>query len=145
MIEGLFHHGALPTLERFVQFTGQRHRVLTHNVANMDTPFFRPVDLNPKAFQETLREAIDERRKRPMPLDGPLDLDDTRQLRFSEDGVETRPGFRDQNILFHDRNNRDLERLMQDVAENTLAHNAGVEMLRNQFEMLKMAIRERIT
>jgi len=33
---------------------------------------------------------------------------------------------------------------MQHLAENTMAHNAGLEMLRNQFELLKTAIRGRM-
>ena len=46
--------------------------------------------------------------------------------------------------MFHDRNNRDLERIMQNLAENTLTHNAAIEMLRHEFELLRTAIRERV-
>jgi flagellar basal body rod protein FlgB len=49
-----------------------------------------------------------------------------------------------EGILFHDENNRDLERTMQHLAENTLAHNTAIELIRNQFQMLQVAIRERI-
>ena len=49
-----------------------------------------------------------------------------------------------ENILFHDQNNRDLERTMQKLAENTLSHNMGIELLKNQFDLLKTAIRERM-
>jgi flagellar basal-body rod protein FlgB len=144
MIRGLLDSGALPTLERLVQFTGQRHRVLTQNIANLDTPYFQPRDLDPKAFQASLRDAIDRRRSRPNPTAGPLNMRDTRQLSFKKDHMEAQPAFSNQNIMFHDRNNRDLERIMQSLAENTLAHSAGIEMLRNQFSMLEMAIRGRL-
>jgi flagellar basal body rod protein FlgB len=30
---------------------------------------------------------------------------------------------------------------MQDLAENTLAHNAGLELLKSEFNLLEMAIR----
>ncbi len=63
---------------------------------------------------------------------------------FHRDRVEVEARPANENIMFHDRNNRDLERTMQDLAENTLTHNAGIELLRNQFEMLKTAIRERV-
>lgn len=143
MIHGLFNHGSMPALERLLQFTEQRHQVLADNIANLSTPFFRPRDLDPAAFQRALGEAIDRRRSGATPLDGDLRVGDTRQLRFGPDRIEASPQFTDENILFHDRNNRDLERIMQDLAENTLAHSAGIEMLKNQFNLLEAAIRER--
>ena len=144
MIEGLFQHGSMPTLERMVQFTGERHRVLAHNIANLSTPRYRPTDLSVDDFRASLRRAIDERRGGDRPLDGAIEPRDTRDVRFREGGLDARPGTADRNILFHDENNRDLDRTMQDLAENTLMHQMSVELLRNQFDMLKMAIRERL-
>ena len=144
MIAGLFDNGALPTLERVVQFTSHRQKLLTANVANLSTPYYKPVDLDPKSFQHALSDAIDARRQRENPTSGPLDITDTEQLRFSKGGIEARPFETNDNILFHDQNNRDVERIMQRIAENTLAHNAAIDMIRNQFDMLEVAIRERL-
>lgn len=134
----------MPVLERLVQFTNVRHQRLTHNIANLSTPYFRPTDLDPEAFQAELREAIDRRREGSGSRRGPLEMRDTRQLRFTDEGVEVRPRPRNQNVLFHDRNNRDLERIMQDLAENTMTHNAAVELMRSEFEIIRVAIRERV-
>ncbi len=136
MIAGLFDHGALPALERTVQFTAARHKVLTHNIANLSTPFFKPSDLDPRTFQQELSRAIEQRRQRPNPVSGALPLDER------SGGFE--PSFSNENVLFHDQNNRDLERIMQRLAENTLAHNTAVEMIRNQVDVLRLAIRERV-
>lgn len=144
MIKGMFDHGALPTLERLVQFTAARQQVLSHNVANLSTPHFRPVDVDPKAFQAALGKAIDRRRTRPDPLGGPLPVSDTQEFRFGNDSITLQSRPRNQNILFHDRNNRDVERIMQDLAENTMTHRLAIDTLRNQFEMLRVAIRERV-
>ena len=144
MIEGIFNRGSMPTLERLVQFTGERHRVLTDSVANISTPNHRPRDLEPSQFQGALRDALDRRRADGPPTHGALEMRDTRQLSFEPGRVEADPDPMDRNILFHDRNNRSLEHLMQGIAENTLMHDAGITMLQNEFEMLKMAIRERI-
>ncbi len=38
MIQGMFDGGALPVLSRVIQFTAARHRVLTHDIANLSTP-----------------------------------------------------------------------------------------------------------
>ena len=144
MIKGLVNSGSIPVLERMLQFTTARHDVLANSIAHLSTPLHRPQDLDPEQFQASLGRALDQRRGRANPTEGPLQLNDTRQLRFKEDGIDTRPGFADRNILFHDRNNRNLERTMQSLAENTMTHNASIEMLRNEFEMLRLAIRERI-
>lgn len=144
MIQGMFDSGALPVLHRLVQFTEERHKVLTNNVANLSTPYFKPGDLDAKSFQTALGRAIDKRRAAAHANDGPLALRDTRQLMFRPDRLEVRPQATNDGILYHDQNNRDLERTMQQLAENTLAHNAAIEMLRNQFAMIQTAIRERV-
>ena len=142
MIADVFAYGAGQSLERFIQFTGARHDVITHNIANLSTPYFRPKDLSVDRFQASLRKAQDRRRTTDTPVDGRLEPRDTRQLRFEHGRIAVRPEPLDENILFHDRNNRDLERIMQDLAENTLAHNAGLQLLRSQFDLLRDAIRE---
>lgn len=144
MIQGLTQSGVTPVLQRMIQFTAARHGVLTHNIANLSTPYFKPRDLDPHKFQARLAEAVDRRRRQPGATSGPLEMRNTRQMRFREDGIEIRPEFTHENILFHDRNNRDLERIMQDLAENTLAHNAAVELLKSEFEILRVAISERV-
>ncbi|WP_432799450.1 flagellar basal body rod protein FlgB [Poriferisphaera sp. WC338] len=144
MIAGLLDSGAMPTIERLVQFTGERHRVLTNNIANLDTPYFKPRDMNPKEFQAEMRRAIGQRRRQVDPLSGALAVRDTRHIDFRSDGITSKAGPMNENIMFHDNNNRDLEVTMKDLAENTMAHNAGIELLKNEFEMLKMAIRERM-
>ena len=144
MISGIFDGGAMPVLERMVQFTSARHGVIANNIANLSTPHFRPKDLSVEKFQKQLRRAIDQRRATATPSTGELRLTDTRDFRFYADRLDATPEALDENIMFHDRNNRDLERIMQDLAENSMAHNASMELLRNEFNLLEMAISERI-
>ncbi|MEM7626399.1 MAG: hypothetical protein AAF333_12455 [Planctomycetota bacterium] len=144
MISEMFQSGAMPVLERLAQFTGARHAVIADNIANLSTPYFRPKDLSVEKFQRQLRKAVDARRATATPTAGALNLSDTREFRFEEDRLDATPETLDENILFHDRNNRDLERIMQDLAENTLAHNATMELLKNELDLLKTAIREQL-
>lgn len=144
MMNEMFNSGAMPVLERLVQFTGARHGVIADNIANLSTPYYRPKDLSIEKFQKQLRRAVDQRRATPTPTEGELRLTDTREFRFHDDRLEAHAQPLDENIMFHDRNNRDLERIMQDLAENTLAHNAGMELLKSEFDLLKMAIRENL-
>ena len=142
MIAGLFHNGALPVLDRLAQFTEARQSILAHNIANLSTPHFRPTDLDTEAFQGELGRALDRRRARDLPRDDALRLRSTREITFRRDRLDAHPSPTDEQVMFHDRNNRDLERIMQDVAENQLTHAAAVRLLKNQFDMLEHAIRE---
>lgn len=143
-IKGMLDGGALPVLERFTQFTGERHKVLSHNIANLSTPFFKPRDLSVGDFQATLADAVDRRRQQVNPTGGALRVRDTQQITFGKSSMTSYAQPTNENILFHDQNNRDLERTMQKLAENTLSHNMGIELLKNQFDLLKTAIRERM-
>lgn len=139
---------ALPALEATIRFAGQRQRVLAHNIANISTPDFRPLDLPVGEFQQALGEAIDGRRARAadggFPR-GPLPWRETRHIRKDDRGemtaVASEPS---KNILFHDRNNRDLERLMQDVAENTSVYRIATDLLKSRYDLLKTAITSRV-
>jgi len=146
MISGLTDSDGIPVLERLVQFAGARHRLLAHDIANVDTPDFRPVDVDPRAFQEQLGEAVDERRRRQGPgaVSGPIDPESTREIAFERNGIRLEPAPAGDNILFHDRNDRDPERLVQSLVENFMAFRAASDLLRNRFAALRMAIRERI-
>jgi len=144
MIQGLFDGGAMPVLERSAQFAAERHQVLAHNIANLSTPYFKATDLDPESFQTSLRDAIDQRRRTVRPNRGPLPMKDSRELEFKSGGIDAKPTVQNDNILFHDRNNRDLERTMAKLAENTMHFTMSMDMLRNQFQMLETAIRERV-
>ena len=58
MIDGLLGNSSLPALERSMQFMSARQKLLAGNIANVETPGFRPVDVNPRAFQTALQEAL---------------------------------------------------------------------------------------
>lgn len=144
MINGLFDSGALMASERMVQFTGERQKLIAHNIANIDTPYYQQLDLDPTNFQAQLGEALDRKRQAPNPRRAPLELRSTRQATVRDGRIEFHPRPSNENILFHDQNNRSLEHIMQDLVENNLVHRAAVDLLKNQFDMLELAIRERI-
>jgi flagellar basal-body rod protein FlgB len=139
MIEGMFDSGSLPVLERVVQFTSARQTALANDIANISTPYYKPRDLSTKEFQAELRRAIEQRREEG----GALQLKNTQQVTFGEDELKARSQPSNQGILFHDQNNRDVDRLMQSVAENALTHMATLRLMNQEFSVLQMAIRER--
>lgn len=143
----LANAGAAPALEQVLRFAGARQRLLAHNIANIDTPDFRPVDVSPAAFREELDRAVRKRREERGGQSGPLDLQDTDEVSFARGlsgSLELRPAGRSRNILYHDRNNRDLERLMQAVSENQLMYRTAADLLRRENDLLRSAISQRV-
>src|SRR5688572_8611870 len=129
MIDGLVNSGAMPTLEAAVRFAAGRQTLLAHNIANIDTPDFRPVDVSTAGFRRALGKAIDARRAAGT-VSAELALEDTREVRMRRDGsLELTPRTAAGGVLFHDRNNRDLERMMQDLAENVGAFRVASDLL----------------
>ena len=144
MIKGVTTSDALPVLERMLQFSGQRHRMIVNNIANIDTPDFRPMDLNVDEFQAVLGEAIDERRSEHGNAGGALNMADTRQIDFHANGMTITPEATGDNILFHDRNDRNIERLMQNLVENASVFRMAAQFMRGRFDLINTAIRERV-
>jgi flagellar basal-body rod protein FlgB len=143
MIDALTNSSAIPVLERAMQFAGQRHRLITNNIANLSTPGFRPQDVSVAEFQSQLASAIDARRAAGDSTKE-LPLRSTEQVEVTPDELVLHPEAAADNILFHDGNDRDVERIMQDLVENFMTFRATAQLLKNRFELLNMAIRERM-
>lgn len=169
MLEGLTNSEGIPALQRMMQFAGQRHRVILNNIANLSTPGFRPSDVSPEAFQQQLAEAIDRRAARAdfsqnpaqvVGIDGQalgigsftshsraqdaLPLRSTREVETMGDRLILHPTPTGDNILFHDGNDRSVERVMQDLVENFLAFRTAAQLLRSRIEILNTAISQRV-
>ena len=145
-IQGLTDGGAIPALEAMARFSAARPRLIADNVANLDTPGFQPLDVDPQAFQAQIGQAIDARRTQSGGVDsGPLALQNRGPMRQLQNGeMVLDPSALGENLMFHDKNDRNLERIMQDVSENLLAFKAATQLMRNRFRMIEMAISERI-
>ncbi len=145
-VSGVTSSGALPALEMVIRFAGQRQRLIANNVANFETPNYQPKDVSPAQFQRVLGEAIDARRAGSgRGMRGELDWQETRELKKGErGGLKLEPRTASGNILFHDRNNRDIERTMQAMVENVGVFRMATELYRSQVGLLQSAISERV-
>jgi flagellar basal-body rod protein FlgB len=144
-IQDLMTADSLPVLETTMRFAAQRHRLILHNIANFTTPDFRPVDVDVKAFQNALGDAIDTRRSATAGVRGSLPFRGTKDVVGSDSTrLELRPSPTGRNILFHDRNTSDLERTMQDLVENTAVYRTASQLYRNKLNILGQAISGRV-
>ena len=141
-LSSVVNSGSLPVLERMAAFTEARHRVLLTNVANLDTPGYRPKDVDPDGFRAALSEASGRRGG----SSGPLEMAEGKSWRFGPGGsLEVRPReVGPENILFHDRTNSSVERQMSELVKNAMMHQIAVELLRGRYSALMTAIRGRV-
>lgn len=138
--------GALPVLKAAVRFSAARTPLLVNNIANASTPDYRPVDVAPASFQRALRDAVKERRSRNGGERGELEMRSSREIGVGRDGsLSLTPRQTGRNVLFHDRNDRDLERMMQDLVENAAAHRVATDLLKSRYELIRAAISERVS
>jgi flagellar basal-body rod protein FlgB len=144
LIEGMLNRGSMPVLEQVMNFTEARHEVLVNNISNFDTPGYKVKDLPAEEFFSALREAVTRRDQRG--AGDPLTPRSTRNLKWDSLGrlkaqaVE----LKDNNILFHDNNNRFVEKQLSSMAQNALRHNIAAELLKGKYESLHTAIRGRL-
>ncbi len=124
-----------------MQFAAGRQRVLAHNVANISTPNFLALDVSVRGFQAQLRDAVERRREAGGK--GALDMKSSSEVEVAGSGLRLTPGTPSGGVLFHDRNNRSLERSMQDLVENASAFRIATDLLRSRYQLMQAAISER--
>lgn len=148
MLTDLTNSGAIPTLSAALRFASERQKLIAHNIANVETPNFIQRNVPVSEFQRALSEAVETRRRQTGGESGSLEMRNTGSIATAPDGsIELRPerssASSQGGILFHDRNNRDLERLMQDSVENAAFYRMNIDLLRTRFDILKSAIAQR--
>jgi flagellar basal-body rod protein FlgB len=131
--------GSLPYLERMMQFAGARGSLLNDAVANLDTPGYVARDVSVEEFQGAMRAAMESEQSG---THAPV-FRDTRNINFQNNSLGLEPVASDDQLLFHDGNDRSLERLMQGLSENVLAFRYAAELFRSTHDTLHAAIRLR--
>jgi flagellar basal-body rod protein FlgB len=129
-------------LELAADFAEQRHRVLAENLANIDVPDFHSRRLDAQHFETALRAALDSAEKtgtRGLELRGNAQVSTTSGGRLETRAVEESAS----NALFHDGTNAQVEKLLTDVANNTLSYETAMSLLKGKYDLLLRAIRGR--
>jgi hypothetical protein len=78
-----------------------------------------------------------------------MHLRDSREVRSERDAsgqlrLQVSPQTASGNILFHDRNDRDLERSMADLSETVASFRVATDLFRTRIQLLQGAISERV-
>ncbi len=146
-MSSIFNGTTLPLLEKVARFTDKRQDALTANVANIDTPNYKRLDLPLEAFQKALRDAIATGQSRLEPglssANGSPSLGRTSATSLPEQlfqAVEARSP----SLNFQDNNNRSVEHEMMEMTKNNMMQSFAITLMNAQFGMLQEAIREQV-
>ncbi len=105
-------------LSKVLDLAAQRQRVLSHNLANLNTPHFLRSDLN---FTEELAEAVRSGPEALTQLKVDAKVDETTPVRF-------------------DGNNVQLETELAEMSKNALLYQMAAQTLSTRMAMMRMAI-----
>ncbi len=143
-LEGLIERGPVPVLQKVMSFTQHRHKILVNNVSNFDTVGYKVKDLSAAEFNDALRDAVDRRDRGG--VGARLKIKGHRHFRWDSQGRLTvrAQEVKNNNILFHDQNNRFIEKQMVALNKNSGRHQMVSTLLRQQYDLLQTAIRERL-
>ena len=101
------------------------HRIIANNIANVDTPGYKPVE---RDFQSTLRNAVEGRGRISLRRTRPQHLDASR-FRIRHASVV--------QISKNDYNKVDIEKEIANLAENRGRYTTYGSILVKQFSMIK--------
>ena len=131
---GLFRD-TISLLERSLNIRSQQHRVLSSNIANLDTPNYKAVEL---AVEEDITGSQNSASSIQLVQTQlghlPLKHDMADQLKLK---AAKPPEF----SVRGDGNTVDLDRTMGKLAENTLLYKTAAQLISQKFSGLKSAIR----
>jgi len=132
---GLFD-GTMTTLQRTLDLRTMQHQALSSNVANADTPHYKPFEV---AVEEELR-------KQQQPDTRRVDLARTQERHLPVGGTAAltsaalkpvpAPAF----SLRADGNTVDLDRTMGALAENSLKYKTSAQLLSSKLKLLRNVI-----
>ncbi|MFC4598934.1 flagellar basal body rod protein FlgB [Cohnella hongkongensis] len=123
-------------LENAIHAAGMRYRVLSNNIANQETPYFKRSDV---VFEEMLAQAIGSQSTRA--LGGRLT--DSRHIPINGSYPAPAPKVvtDESTAMNNNKNNVDIEKEMALLAENQLRYNLMSQQVNHEVKMMRIGIR----
>lgn len=126
--------GTIAALQKTLDTGSLRHKVLTSNIANIDTP-------NYKAFEVVMEDELKKNNRSA----GPIELVRTSSRHLSgrhssSNPIKIKPVDSSGNNFRADGNTVDLDRTMGKLAENTILYRSAAQIIKKKFQGLINAI-----
>ncbi|WP_458119188.1 flagellar basal body rod protein FlgB [Paenibacillus sp. Z6-24] len=121
-------------LEGAINASNLRQQVITNNIANADTPYFKRSDVS---FENMLQVQMDGTNSS---IHGTAT--DPRHFQIGSTGGVPKAMIKSDNstVMNNNLNNVDMDSEMTSLAENQLRYNAYIEQVNHQIKMMRTAI-----
>jgi flagellar basal-body rod protein FlgB len=120
-------------LEKSLDASSMRQRVIANNIANVDTPYFKRSTVN---FESLLQQQISA----PVQIQGKRS--DPRHFIFGTSSQQIEPQITvDQSsIMNNNLNNVDIDTEMSEMAKNQLTYNTEIQQVTHDIKQMRTAI-----
>lgn len=139
MFDRIFENTSISVLAEVMSFAGLRQKFIANNIANVDTPGFKALDLPEAEFRKMLREAVESKRA----LGGPLRLGGSGNVRADGFGLELLP-IRSGGHVRVDGNDVSMDLELAKISKNAMEFQLAARILASRFRFLSQAVRERV-
>jgi flagellar basal-body rod protein FlgB len=127
--------GTIETLSRALDLRSRKHEMILNNVANADTPNYKPFAMNVEAALQENRQPI---------APGKMEQTDDRHLpgqpMIAEKSAGREAAADNPLLLRGDRNGVDIDVEMAALAKNSLLYKASAQIVSSKFKGLKNVI-----
>ena len=126
-------------LEKSLYYRRIRQDMIASNIANADTPFYRPKDIR---FEEALQAEIDKKFNNIKTPKLELAKTNEKHLKGFDEDSNLKPivFYRDGHLARNDGNSVDIDVETTEMAKNNIAYNATIQALRKDIEIFKAVI-----
>jgi flagellar basal-body rod protein FlgB len=116
-------------LEKSLDYSSAKQKVISQNIANVDTPNYKAKDVVKNSFQDTLQASIEAYRT------------DSRHINFSTERSDSTIVTQQNGSYNNNGNSVDVDKEMTDLATNQIYYNALSDRLSGKFSSLQNVIR----
>ncbi|RSK27022.1 flagellar basal body rod protein FlgB [Bacillus sp. HMF5848] len=127
---GLFSN-TINTLEHALNYSSTKQKVISNNIANVNTPGYKARDVS---FKSEFEKAVSTQMK--------ANRTDGRHFEFTSSRQTNFQVFTKADVTYnHNGNSVDIDKEMADLAENQIYFNALADRMNGKFNSLKSVIR----
>lgn len=124
-------NGTIQSLQKSLDYSTTKNRVIANNIANVDTPHYKAKDVS---FKKELNKS----------MNASFQANRTHMKHFSfsgEDHQAYRISEQTNTLYNHNGNNVDVDKEMADLAKNQIYYQAIVDRLNGKFSSIQTVIR----
>ena len=139
MFDRIFDGTSIPILAEAMNFAGLRQKYIANNIANVDTPGYKALDLPEAEFRRALAEAVQRRSA----VGGALDLAGSGKVRVGGFGPEFTPVSSGGHVRV-DGNDVSMDLELAKMSKNAMEFQLAARILASRFRFLGTVLRERL-